>query len=268
MRTLWNVVSFLAVVHLLALLMAVGWLWHSQRLTIERVQELRGMFAMTAPEAEAVASKAAQALEQERVQKIEDTRRQDPALDSAGEIVAGSLIRRQEEHARQRLEDERRALLAQIAAAEADLAEQSLELQRQQAAWEQAIAADRTRKTDEQFLQTVRQYEQAAPKQAKQMLVELIEAGNRAQAVAYLDSMSPRASAKILREFKDDSEIALAAKLLEELRTFGLTAGDPAAGTPPGGAAPGSSGSPSGPQDASNASSPAIPPAGPLASAG
>ena len=38
MRFLWNIVSFLAVVHLLALLMFVGWLWRTDRLDSQRVR--------------------------------------------------------------------------------------------------------------------------------------------------------------------------------------------------------------------------------------
>ena len=37
MKTLWNIVSFMAVVHLLALLMFVGWLWRTERLDRGRV---------------------------------------------------------------------------------------------------------------------------------------------------------------------------------------------------------------------------------------
>ena len=59
MRTLWNVISFLAVVHLLALLIVVGWLWQSGRITKERVQQTRELFALTESEAQVVAAKRA-----------------------------------------------------------------------------------------------------------------------------------------------------------------------------------------------------------------
>jgi len=36
MRTVWNIISFLAVVHLLAVALFIGWLWQSQRLSAER----------------------------------------------------------------------------------------------------------------------------------------------------------------------------------------------------------------------------------------
>ena len=57
MKTLWNIVSFLAVVHLLAVVMFVGWLWKSGRLDEARVGELREMLAMTIPEVEAAAAR-------------------------------------------------------------------------------------------------------------------------------------------------------------------------------------------------------------------
>jgi hypothetical protein len=172
MRTLWSVFSFLAVVHLLALLMAVGWLWHSQRLDSGRLNQIRDILSITVPEGKAAAAKETQALAEQKQREVDEALRQQPGLDSAGQLAALSVVRRQEEQTRRRLEDEKRMLLQQLAAAEAALAAKARELDAQRTAWDQAIAVDRTRKIDEQFLQTVRQYEQAAPKQAKQMLMD------------------------------------------------------------------------------------------------
>ena len=53
MKTIWSIVSFLAVVNLLALTTFAVWLWHSDRLDGERVQQVRELFSMTIPEAQA-----------------------------------------------------------------------------------------------------------------------------------------------------------------------------------------------------------------------
>ena len=93
---------------------------------------------------------------------------------------------------------------------------------------------DRQRKIDEQFLQAVKQLEQLPAKQAKGVLEQLLADKNVDQAVAYLDAMSPRAAAKVLREFKSGPDLALATELLERLRTFGVDARDdqpPASGS-------------------------------------
>ena len=41
MKTAWNIVSFLAVVHLLALLMFAGWLWQTDRLDGGRITAIQ-----------------------------------------------------------------------------------------------------------------------------------------------------------------------------------------------------------------------------------
>ena len=77
---------------------------------------------------------------------------------------------------------------------------------------------------DGQFAKVVRQLESVPPKQAKQIMLNLIGTGRADQAVAYLDAMSARPAAKLLREFKTDRETELATELLEQLRTFGVEA--------------------------------------------
>jgi len=224
MRTLWNVISFLAVVHLLALLMVVAWLWQSGHITKDRVQQTRELFALTEPEAQAVAAKRAADEQAQAEQRVLDERQANPPADSASQITQISMVRVQEQQTRQRLQDEKAALLEQLAAATLKVNENQSSLAAERVGWETAVQADRTRKTDEQFLQTVRQYEQVPPKQGKRMLMELVSQKEIDQAVAYLDSMNVRAAAKIIKEFKTDSEIALATDLLERLRSFGVNA--------------------------------------------
>jgi len=131
-------------------------------------------------------------------------------------------VRAHEQQTRQRLQDEKAALLEQLAAATLKVNQSEASLVTERSGWETAVQADRTRKTDEQFLQAVKQYEQVPPKQGKRMLVELMDQNQIDQAVAYLDSMNARAAGKIIKEFKTDAEIALATDLLERLRTFGV----------------------------------------------
>jgi len=230
MRTLWTIISFLAVVHLLALLMVVAWLWQSGRITRERVQQTRELFALNVSDAQAMAAKRAADEQAQAEQRVMDERRVNPPADSASQITQISMVRVQEQQTRQRLQDEKAALLEQLAAATLKVNENKSSLADERTGWETAVQADRTRKTDEQFLQTVKQYEQVPPKQGKRMLMELINQKEIDQAVAYLDSMNVRAASKIIKEFKTDSEIALATDLLERLRTFGVKApGVPAA---------------------------------------
>jgi hypothetical protein len=237
MKTLWNIVSFLAVVHLLALVIFVGWLWQTKRLSAERMHQLKDVFAMTEPEAHAAAAKLASEAQAE-VQKAADKEQQEnPPLDTPTQIAYFSLIKQQEDQSLRRLESEKKALMEQLAASTVLVDSSKQELQQQRTEWDNAIKAERQRKVDEQFLQTVKQYEQLSPKQAKKMLMDLLTDNRSDQAVAYLDAMNPRATSKILKEFKTDSEITLATELLEKLRTFGMsTAPSPtAAPVQPGG---------------------------------
>ena len=228
MKTLWNIISFLAVVHLLALLIVVAWLWQSQRLTTDRVREVREMFAMTEPEAQAAAAKTAAETKAQQQMALDAQAKANPPGDSLSEIQHVSVVKQQEEQTRRRLEDEKKIMMDELTASSAQLERKRADLDRQRLDWENTIRNDRQRKVDEQFLQTVKQYEQLTSKQGKQMIITLVNQKQMEQAVAYLDAMSPRAASRILKEFKTESEIALATDLLEKLRTFGVQSAQPA----------------------------------------
>jgi hypothetical protein len=222
MKSLWNVVSFLAVVNLLAFVMLIVWLWQSDRLSHARVQQLREMLSLTITEEKSKLDEAMQKAQADAATALNQQIQANPSVESVEQLRQITLIRYEQEQARRRLEDERNVLLTALATESSRLEEQRSELEQQKAAWENAVRQERQRKNDEQFLQTVRQFEQLPPKQGKQMIMELIDTKQRETVVAYLDAMSPRACAKILKEFKTEPEIKLATELLEQLRTFGL----------------------------------------------
>jgi hypothetical protein len=236
MRPLWNAVSFLAVVNLLALLLVAAWLWQSGRITGERVGDVRRLLSTTAQQAKAAASQSVVEAEAERIRAAEERIRQHPPADSATQIQQIALVHEEREQVRRRLEDERRVLAGQLADAASRMEAGAEALRQEQAGREQSSAAAAQRKTDEQFLRAVKQLEQISPKQAKRFLEALASRQETDQAVAYLDAMTPRAAAKVLREFKTDGEMRLATELLEGLRTRGLapagTMAPPAANIP------------------------------------
>ena len=116
MRSLWNIISFLAVVHLLALIMFMIWLWQSQRLTTQRLDRVREMFSISASEERAGAEKALKDADDQRQRDAEALRKNDPPLDSASQVQHISLIRMQEEQARRRLDDEKQKAAAATSA--------------------------------------------------------------------------------------------------------------------------------------------------------
>jgi flagellar motility protein MotE (MotC chaperone) len=215
MRTLWNVVSFLAVVHLLAGVMFVGWLWHSRRLDDDRIQQMRALLAEPVSDAPVVTEAPSDEPEPES---------RAAALSSGAQVELTSMLREQMAQSVRWLEDEKRLLTVQLERATAQIERQKQDFMDRQSQWEQSVEAERQRRIDEQFGKVVRQLESVPPRQAQQILANLVDEGRPEQAVAYLDGMNPRAAAKIIREFKTAEDTRLATELLERLRTFGLEA--------------------------------------------
>lgn len=217
MKSLWSVVSFLAVVHLLALLLFLGWMYNTDRLNFERVRSVRDVFTMT------IAEEKIQKEEQER--ETAEVQERDSSMfqmSSSRQIEMLADVQRQEFFATRRMKDESEMHARQFSLLNQKIALEREAFEEERSRWEEATGADRERKSNEQFTQTVSQYESLPPKQGKQILIELIKFGDREQAVAYLDAMKPRAASKIFKEFKSPEELVLAAELLEELRVFGL----------------------------------------------
>ena len=148
-------------------------------------------------------------------------------LSSAERLGMLTKLQEQELQSSRRMKDESDMLARQFEMFSQQTASERLEFERERASWEAATRAERERKADEQFTQTVQAYETLPAKQGKNMLMELVAQGSREQAVAYLDAMKSRAMNKILKEFKTPPEIVLATELLEDLRTFGLGTVDP-----------------------------------------
>ena len=86
MKTVWNGLSFLAVVNLLALLMFVGWLWKTDRLDADRVEHVRSMFARTISDDQAADEEAEKQGQLVRREQAEQVRRQEPPLPSAERV--------------------------------------------------------------------------------------------------------------------------------------------------------------------------------------
>jgi hypothetical protein len=222
MKTAWSIVSFLAVVHLLALVMFMVWLWQSGRLSPERIQMLRETFAVTVAEADRRAAEVERLTEEERRRAEDDVRREKPPVPSAAQVRHLSQIEEIERRASRRLHDEKRILAEQVAAAVARLEARENAHDAERRRWNETIEREQARRTDEQFAKAVRQYESVPSRQGKNMLMALVIDGRMDQAVAYLDAMNGRAAAKIIQEFRTPEETAMATELLERLRTFGL----------------------------------------------
>ncbi|MHC5006804.1 MAG: hypothetical protein ACYTGF_05535 [Planctomycetota bacterium] len=222
MKTAWNIVSFLAVVHLLALLMFAGWLWQTDRLDGTRMTELRALFAPTLAEARTAVEQADLEAEARLVHQADQARRQDPPLPTSDRVARLTAARQEDERAEHHLELVRRQLLQQFDIAAQQLEDQRGALDADRQGFEQGVGADQQQRHATQLTKAVKLLESLPPKQAKQKIVELVQSGRTDQAVVYLDAMNQRAAGKVLAEFKTDEDNKLATELLERIRTLGL----------------------------------------------
>ena len=76
--------------------------------------------------------------------------------------------------------------------------------------------------TDEQFRKAVKSLESLPPKQAREVVLELVRTNRMDTAVAYLDAMSSSKASNLLKSFKSEDETKVATELLERLRMLGL----------------------------------------------
>jgi len=221
MKNLWNIVSFLAVVHLLAVVMFGGWLWKSERLDGDRIRELREMLAMTIPEAEAAAARAAEEATVRRQQMAEANLRENPGLPSADRVRTIVDANQSEQRSARRIRDFKEQLARQMAQAEASIDEKREALQTEQESLVSGAAVERERRSADQLKKAVKILESLPPKQLKRQIIELVNSGSKEQAVIYLDAMNLRIAGKVFAEFKTDQEVKLAKELLERVRTLG-----------------------------------------------
>lgn len=224
MKTLWSAVSFLAVVHLLAVLGLIGWLWQSGRLNEDRINSVRELLSPTVEEVRRAEEEQAELdAEARRVQQAEQRMNTAPVT-SADQIAMISKVREATLQSQQALEGEREMFTKQLEQNAQALAKREADFEERIAQWEASIEAERERRSDAQFAKAVTLLEQMGPKPAKDTIVQLMRDGGTEQAVAYLNAMTERNAARILVEMKDPTEEGLATVLLERLRRFGLEA--------------------------------------------
>jgi chromosome segregation ATPase len=223
MKAAINALVLLMVVHVIAAIGFVGWLAATDRLSKDRLADVRDTFKLTlAAEAEQDAqaeelAKQAQA-EADRHARLTGA----SGLGSAAERLAAEeerneLLLRQLERTRRELEDLQRNL---------HLARQNMERQRDdlvqaKADLEKRLKEIETRLNDEGFKKAVALYEQLPAKRVKPMFATLMTQGQTDQVVAYLEAMEPRKAAKVLAEFKAEAELGQAVDLTERLRARG-----------------------------------------------
>lgn len=234
MKRLLTAISALAIINLLGILGAAGWLAATQRISKERVEAIRAILHEPVPAeqarlaAEQAAAGAAQA-------PAEEPLPEGPPVGSEALVAMQLEQARADQLREQRLARENSTLGRTIVQETRKLDEARREFEATRERFETRQAQIASLKGEEQFQAALSVLTQVKPDKAMAMLQEIIEgragAGATGEsglsgidcAVAYLDEMDEMVRGKIMAEFVDDSP-TLAADLLERLRTFGLLA--------------------------------------------
>lgn len=230
MRSLWIAISTLALANLLALGGFAMWLNSSGRLNKDRIEKVRQIFQPT------IAQDVAKAAEEKGKEEAAAKEAEVAARDKRPPVTAEqrlAIIREHDETQRQkseRLQRETRDLLTQLDIKRAEFDKQKAEFVAERAAFDAERAQIARTETDTQMQKTLKVYESVKAADAAAMMETLLNGDGvvspkqgRSQVVSYLNAMQPRVSSRIIGEFRK-KDAALAADLLERLRTYGIEA--------------------------------------------
>jgi len=217
-RSLWTLITVLAIANLLALLGLGGWLVASGRLDAERFGEIRETLRETIADQETrVASEERERTMEEAAAEAERRALIPPltAADRLRNVNESEEVTRQR---RERLTRDVRDLQRTLDRERETLDDRVAAFNQERDEFEVMRSRIRAIEGEEQFLKAVGHLQAQKPAKARDILQALMDASEMDQAVAYLNAMSARQAAKVIGAFEDP---AVAADLLERLRTRG-----------------------------------------------
>ena len=222
MNSFLKLIIVLAVAHLLAALGFVAWLFASGRVDGERISRVREIFSTTISDekrarAEEESKAADLAADDELLRKLREL-----PLASADRTDTDSRASDRIELGLRTFEDKTRRLRDELKKDGESLDQRIQSFEQRKSDWEKSIAADKQRVTDEQFRKAVKSLESLPPKQAREVVLELVRTNRMDTAVAYLDAMTSSKASNLLKSFKSEEETKVATELLERLRMLGL----------------------------------------------
>jgi hypothetical protein len=250
MKTLWTILSVLAVANLLALAGFVGWLHNTDRLDTGRMRQIREVLTKTVSQQKTETEAKAQAQEAERIKAQAEKRASQPPLTAAERLSARVEATELDRQRIERLKREVLDLQRQLSEERRVLEAQKLAFEAEKRGFDEAIASSNAAGTDAQFQKTLKVLQGQKPTQAvallREMLAEPVVAPpefasvpmtngataaptsaaaaasekRMATVVGYLDAMNDKSRAKII-EALTKTDPKLAAELLERLRQRG-----------------------------------------------
>ncbi len=230
MRMLAGVIVTVVTLHLLAAAGGFVWLAASDRLDRDRLTAVVDLFRPTIAEQQ-MREAEAQAAEEEALAMQRHLIRMEDVADGP-QSLEDRLARKLEGddfalHRLARMQEESSAIQQRVDRDRAYVDAQLRRLATERQAFEETRQTYQEQMLDEDFRRAVKTLEQLKGKQAKQLLQNLLDAGELEQVVDYLAAMNLRKSAAILKEFKSDAEAAVAMEIVEALRLRGMAISDP-----------------------------------------
>jgi colicin import membrane protein len=230
-KTLWTVLSVLAVANLLALLGLVGWLKSSDRLDASRVRQIREVFKETLTQQKSREEEAKAKAEAEQKAAEEQAKAARPPVTAADTLELKLEQSKADQERMDALRRDAKILQDTLKRERAQLDADKAAFLKEKAEFEQARKVVAQTEGNAQFKKALATLEGLKPDKIKATLQQLIDAKDVDQAVAYLNAMQERTRARVIDEFiKSDPKVAT--DLLERLRTRGMIASVPEA--PPG----------------------------------
>lgn len=257
MKKLWTILSVLAIANLLAMLGFVGYLKATDRLSMDRMRELREKFTATVTQDNAKKAQAEADKKAAETKATEEAKASKPPLNAEQQLATRVELSQLDQQRLQRLREEIEGLRKTLASERADLDRRQAKFDADQKAFADQVAQFTQSAGDEQFKKTLGILQSVKAKEAKAMLTEMLSGfgtdaaaapalgantpataaqtppANSAdqrtigafdarygRAARYLNAMDERARTKIMSEFAKDNP-KLAVDLLEALRKQG-----------------------------------------------
>ena len=155
MKKLWNILAVLAIANLLACVGFVAWLRMSDRLSIDRLRDLRERMSVTitAEMATAAASDAEKKAEEERAKAEEKANR--PPLNAEQQLATRVELSQLDQQRLQRLREEIEGLRRSLSQERRDLDARQAALDADKAAFAEQVRQFTASSGDEQFTKTL-----------------------------------------------------------------------------------------------------------------
>jgi hypothetical protein len=240
MKTVWNIISVIAVANLLALAGVLLWLKASDRLDTNRARDVRQLFSTTVTADKAKVEAATREAEAAKVKAEEEAKASKPPLTASEKLQSRVELTKLDEQRMQRMRREVEDLRAALVKEREELDKRWTQLESDRKVFEQLVADSTSGVSDEQFRKSLDVLQGLKAPAAKQILVQMLESPSPASAAdanaqtettkpremrmkrvtEYLNAMDERARGRIMAEFTKDDP-ALAAELLDALRRHG-----------------------------------------------